>query len=224
MSGWLAMIGLSLLSAMAVLLFTKGRRQLWQPVAATLALAMAGYAWQGRPALPEVPAKDIAEERGAAAALIKMRADMDQNFGQAKNWLNISDGFARDGNYRAAAGIIQGGLREYPENPDLWSALGVVLLLAGDGKLTPPAQLAFSKARAFGQAYPAPDYFEGLAALFERKPDQTLSKWRAVLERTTPKAEYRSALESQIKGLEAILASPELSNSSKNINVNQRDK
>lgn len=217
MIGWIIMIGTGLVSALAILAFAKGRRQLWQPVAATVVLAMAGYAWQGRPELSSSAAQPIAAERGAAEALLKMRSDMDQNFGVAKMWLVTADGFARDGSYSAAAGYIQAGLREHPDNPDLWSALGLVLMLASDGEMTPPAKLAFDKARTLAPNLPAPDYFEGLAALFDRKPDITISKWNMVLERATPKAKWRPAVESQLAGLESLLAgaappSPELKN------------
>lgn len=217
MIGWIIMIGTGLVSALAILAFAKGRRQLWQPVAATVVLAMAGYAWQGRPELSSSVAQPIAAERGAAEALLKMRSDMDQNFGVAKMWLVTADGFARDGSYSAAAGYIQAGLREHPDNPDLWSALGLVLMLASDGEMTPPAKLAFDKARTLAPNLPAPDYFEGLAALFDRKPDITISKWKMVLERATPKAKWRPAVESQLAGLESLLAgaappSPELKN------------
>lgn len=217
MIGWIIMIGTGLVSALAILAFAKGRRQLWQPVAATVVLAMAGYAWQGRPELSSSAAQPIAAERGAADALLKMRSDMDQNFGVAKMWLVTADGFARDGSYSAAAGYIQAGLREHPDNPDLWSALGLVLMLASDGEMTPPAKLAFDKARTLAPNLPAPDYFEGLAALFDRKPDITISKWNMVLERATPKAKWRPAVESQLAGLESLLAgaappSPELKN------------
>lgn len=217
MIGWIIMIGTGLVSALAILAFAKGRRQLWQPVAATVVLAMAGYAWQGRPDLSSSAAQPIAAERGAAEALLKMRSDMDQNFGVAKMWLVTADGFARDGSYSAAAGYIQAGLREHPDNPDLWSALGLVLMLASDGEMTPPAKLAFDKARTLAPNLPAPDYFEGLAALFDRKPDITISKWNMVLERATPKAKWRPAVESQLAGLESLLAgaappSPELKN------------
>ena len=217
MIGWIIMIGTGLVSALAILAFAKGRRQLWQPVAATVVLAMAGYAWQGRPDLSSSAAQPIAAERGAADALLKMRSDMDQNFGVAKMWLVTADGFARDGSYSAAAGYIQAGLREHPDNPDLWSALGLVLMLASDGEMTPPAKLAFDKARTLAPNLPAPDYFEGLAALFDRKPDITISKWNMVLERATPKAKWRPAVESQLAGLESLLAgaappSPELKN------------
>jgi len=206
MIGWIIMIGTCLVSALAILAFAKGRRQLWQPVAATVVLAMAGYAWQGRPELSSSAAQPIAAERGAAEALLKMRSDMDQNFGVAKMWLVTADGFARDGSYSAAAGYIQAGLREHPDNPDLWSALGLVLMLASDGEMTPPAKLAFDKARTLAPNLPAPDYFEGLAALFDRKPDITISKWNMVLERATPKAKWRPAVESQLAGLESLLA------------------
>jgi cytochrome c-type biogenesis protein CcmH/NrfG len=134
-----------------------------------------------------------------------MRSEMDQNYGVAKMWLVTADGFARDNNYGAAAGYIQAGLRQHPNNPDLWSALGLVLMLAADGELTPPARLAFDKARKLAPALPAPDYFEGLAALFQRKPEITIAKWRGVLSRATPKAKWRSAVESQLVGLESLL-------------------
>lgn len=205
MIGWIVMTGMGLASALAILAFVKGRQQLWQPVMATVVLAMAGYAWQGRPALPSAPAQPIAAEQGAAEALLKMRGDMDQNYGVAKMWLVTADGFARDGSYGAAAGYIQAGLREHPDNADLWSALGLVMMLASDGELTPPAKLAFDKARKLAPNLPAPDYFEGLAALFERKPDQTIAKWKLLLERVTPKAKWRPAVESQLAGLESLL-------------------
>ena len=206
MIGWIVMTGLGLVCAFVILAFVQGRRQLWQPVMAAVVLAMAGYAWQGRPALPSAPAKPIAEQRGAAEALLKMRSDMDQNYGTAKMWLVTADGFARDGSYDAAAGYIQAGLREHPDNADLWSALGVVLMLASEGEITPPAKLAFDKARKLAPNLPAPDYFEGLAALFERKPDVTIAKWKQLLERATPNAKWRPGVESQLSGLETLLS------------------
>jgi cytochrome c-type biogenesis protein CcmH len=205
MNGWLGILLIALAAGGAILAATNARAQLWPPVVATLVLAIAGYAWQGRPALSAAPAKSIAAERGAAEALIAIRADMDQSFGQAKSWLNLADGFARDGNYRAAAGVIQGGLRQYPQNADLWSAYGLVLLLASDGDMTPPAKFAFDKARKLAPALPAHDYFEGMAALFDRNPGVTIEKWRSVIGRATPKARWRPAVESQLAGLEQLL-------------------
>jgi cytochrome c-type biogenesis protein CcmH len=205
MTGWLGIVLLSAVVGAALLLSVNARKLLWSPVLAAVVLGMAGYAWQGRPDLPAARAQPIAAERGAAEALIKMRSDMDQNFGQAKSWLNLADGFAREGNYSAAAGIIQGGIKQYPQNADLWSALGLVLMLAADGEMTPPAQLAFEKARKLAPQLPAPDYFEGLSALFERKPIVALEKWGKLLDRATPNAKWRAPLESQYLGLQQML-------------------
>lgn len=205
MNGWIVFALLAALTAAGLLGFARNRRQLWSAVLAALSLALAGYSWQGRPALDAAPARPVPAEREASAALLKMRADMDQSFGVAKLWLVTADGFARDGNYKAAAGYIQAGIREHPDNADLWSALGLVLMLAADGNLTPPARLAFERARGLSSMAPAPDYFEGLAALFDRKPRETLAKWRPLLNRATPNAKWREPLESQIRGLESML-------------------
>jgi cytochrome c-type biogenesis protein CcmH len=205
MNGWVGFMALLILVVAGILLFTKARRQLWTPVAAAVVLAMSGYAWQGAPDLPSVPAKPIAAEKGAANALIKMRSDMDQSFGAAKMWLVTADGFARDGEYSLAAAYIQAGINRHPDNADLWSGLGLVLMLAADGELTPPARLAFDKARKLAPRQPAADYFTGLAALFQGRPAETLQIWEKLLERATPKAKWRAPLESQSNGLRQML-------------------
>jgi cytochrome c-type biogenesis protein CcmH len=181
MSGWIVMTGMGLASALAILAFVQGRRQLWQPVMATVILAMAGYAWQGRPELPSAPARQLLRNRVLPRRCSRCAATWTRIIGVAKMWLVTADGFARDGSYAAASGYIQAGLREHPENADLWSALGLVLMLAADGELTPPAKLAFDKARQLAPNLPAPDYFEGLAALFDRKPDVTIASGRQLL-------------------------------------------
>jgi cytochrome c-type biogenesis protein CcmH len=220
-TGWIIIIALAVLTALGILAVNPARRRLWQPVLAALVLAFAGYSWQGNPDYKSAPANAAEAEQGAADALIKMRSDMDQSYGVAKTWLVTADGFARDGNYQAAAGYIQAGIKQHPDNADLWSALGLVLMLAADGDLTPPAKLAFDKARNLAPQQPAPDYFEGLAALFDRKPVETLVKWRALLAQATPKAKWRAPLESQVKGLESMLAQAVATQNANNIEQKQ---
>jgi cytochrome c-type biogenesis protein CcmH len=160
---------------------------------------------QGRPTLPTAPANASKKGNEAVETLITIRGDMDQQFTAAKQWLTLSDRFARDGNYRMAAALLQSGLKENPKSADLWSGLGVVLMLAGDGTISPPAQYAFDKARAYAPRHPAPDYFTGLYALFEGNPAKALKLWDGVLERSSPKAKWRPRLESQIAGLQTLL-------------------
>jgi cytochrome c-type biogenesis protein CcmH len=207
MNGWPAALLLALAVFAALWLAIRQRRQLWSAIAAAIIFALTGYALQGRPELPAAPAMARAEGNEAAETLIAIRSDMDQQFSPAKRWLTLSDGFLRDGNYRLAAALLQSGLKENPNSADLWSGLGLVLMLAGDGTITPPAEYAFAKARTHAPRHPAPDYFTGLYALFEGNPEKALTHWEGVLERSTPKAKWRPRLESQIATLRGLVTS-----------------
>jgi cytochrome c-type biogenesis protein CcmH len=212
MSGLILACGLALMVMAALLLVIPARKQLWPIVAAACVLGMAGYAWQGAPDQPASPAQPIPEQRKAAEALLQMRANMDSNYGIGKQWLITADSFARSGRYSYSAAFIQSGLREHPENGDLWAGLGVVLLLAGDGQMSPPAKMAFANARKFGPRNRAPDYFEGLVALFEGDPAKTLTLWQKLLDEAPENALWRPKLESELSGLKTLLQSAQPSN------------
>ncbi len=204
MSGWVALILLALFSLCGLIVIGRLPRPMWQVAAAAIILAMSGYALQGRPAIPSASANPVEAKADAALALIAMRAAMDQRFSAAKRWLVTADAFARTGGYRASAGYIQAGLRQNPNNPDLWSALGVQLMLTSEGQMSPPAQLAFDKARALAPKYPAPDYFEGLSALFNGDVATAIAKWELALGNAPEDAEWAPRLESQLAALRAL--------------------
>lgn len=212
MSGLILTCGLALMVMAALLFVIPARKQLWPIVAAACVLGMAGYAWQGAPDQPASPAQPIAEQRKAAETLLQMRANMDANYGIGKQWLITADSFARSGRYSYSAAFIQAGLREHPKNGDLWAGLGVVLLLAGDGQMSPPAKMAFTNARKFAPLNRAPDYFEGLVGLFEGDPAKTLILWQKLLDEAPENALWRPKLESELSGLKTILQSAQSSN------------
>lgn len=205
MSGWVAASALAALVAGGLLLFTKQRRQLWPVVLAAVVLGLAGYAWQGQAALPDAPAKPIKAELQAAETLIAMRADMDTSYTAGKPYLTLADSYAREGDYRYAAAFIQSGLNKYPQDGDLWAGLGVVLFLAGEAKMSPPAELAFANARKYRPTNRAPDYFKGMADLFDGRPQDTLALWQQMIDNAPDKAVWKPKLESQLKGLKAML-------------------
>ncbi len=205
--GWVA-LGVLAVATLAALVFA-GRlpRSLWQVAAAAIVLAMAGYALQGRPDLPDAPAKPISAKGDTAAALIEMRGKMDQHFSAARKWLIPADSFARSGQFRTADSFIRSGLHEDPNSADLWVAQGVLIMLSSNGEISPPAKLAFDKARAARPSnHPGPDYYEGLAELFQGRVGPALDKWRAVLARAPESADWKPMLESQIAGIEALSA------------------
>lgn len=205
MNGWVILSVLSLASLAGMVLIGKLARGLWQVAAAAILLAMTGYALQGRPSLPASLAKPIEAKNDAAAALLTMRAEMDQSFGVAKRYLVTADSFARSGDYKLSASYIQSGLREHPRDADLWTALGVQLMLASEGKISPPAKLAFDKARVNWPLHPGPDYFQGLSDLFAGDVFSAIAHWELALTKATPKAKWRPRVESQLAALKQMV-------------------
>jgi cytochrome c-type biogenesis protein CcmH len=206
MNGWVALALLSAASLALLVWNVRASKGLWQVAAATILLGMTGYALQGRPNLPPSPAKPLAASEVAAVQLVELRAEMDQSFGTAKRWLVTADSFAKQGDYKLSASYIQSGLRNDPQNPDLWSALGLQLMLASEGQMSPPAQLAFDKARAIRPNYPAPYYFAGLARLFAGDLDGAILLWEKTVSLATPKAKWKSRIESQLQAAKMLQA------------------
>ena len=206
MNGWVALGLLSVFSLLALAWFVRASKGLWQIGAAAVLLGMTGYALQGRPSAPSSPAKPLEGSEVAATQLVDIRADMDQSFGSAKRWLVTADSFAKQGDYTLSASYIQAGLRKDPNNPDLWSALGLQLMLASEGQMSPPAQLAFDKARAIRPSYPAPYYFAGLARLFAGDLDGAILLWEKTMSLATPQAKWKARIESQLQAAKALQA------------------
>jgi cytochrome c-type biogenesis protein CcmH len=207
MNGLIIAALIALLAVAIILLMVKRRRQLWPAVAAAAVLGLAGYAWQGQPQLAAAPAKLMPSELQAADSLLSMRASMDASYGVGQQWLILSDSYARDGNYKMAAALINAGLKKYPRDGDMWAGLGVVLLLAGDGKMSPPAEMAFANARKFNPINRAPDYFTGLVQMFEGRPLETVRIWQGLIDKAPDKAVWKPKVESQLTGLKTMLQS-----------------
>ncbi len=218
MNGWVALGLLAAVSLSALVLIGRLQKGYWQIAAAAVLLGMTGYALQGRSSVQSAPAKSLAAKEDAAVQLVEMRADMDQSFGGAKRWLVTADAFAKQGDYKLSASYIQAGLKQNPNDPDLWSALGLQLMLASNGKMSLPAQLAFDKARAIRPNYPAPYYFAGLSRLFAGNIDSAILLWEKTLSLATPNAKWRPRLESQLAGAKALQAQVEASASTPRAN------
>lgn len=206
MNGWVALALLSALSLALLIWHVRNAKGLWQIGAAAILLGMTGYALQGRPMTPASPAKPLSASEVAATQLVDLRADMDQSFGSAKRWLVTADSFAKQGDYQLSAAYIQSGLRNDPKNPDLWSALGLQLMLASQGQMSAPAQLAFDKARVIRPNYPAPYYFAGLARLFAGDIDGAILLWEKTVSLATPQAKWKPRIESQLQAAKALQA------------------
>lgn len=204
MNGWFALGLLSAVSLFTLVWHVRSSTGVWQIAAAAVLLGMTGYVLQGRPLATSSPAMPLAASDIGATQLIDVRADMDQNFAGANRWIVTADAFAKQGDYASAASYIQSGLRGDPNNPNLWSALGLQLMLASEGQMSPPAQLAFDKARAIRPNHPAPYYFTGLARMISGDLNGGVLLWEKTLSLATPEAKWKVSIESQLQAAKAL--------------------
>ena len=204
MNGWLIALVMTCICIGAIIIFARLPRASWVLPCSAGALALAGYAYQGQPDVAASRAKPLGTSGDFAKQLIGIRQEMDMDFGRAKRYLITSDSSANSGNYVLAAAIVRNGLNKYPEDAELWSALGVHLMLASDGRLSEPAKLAFERSRKAWPKGPVPDYYYGLSALLDGRVDEAEALWSRALDTATPKAKYRAMLSRQLYSLQKI--------------------
>lgn len=197
--GFVLLLGLLLLTILALWWFGRLRRATLQLTAAALMLGAAGYALQGRPSLPSSP-----REAGRGAAPLPLTVPREAMLGQftaSARWLSMSDALARRGNKDDAVGVIQAGLKANPRDMALWVGLGNALVDHA-GMVTPAARLAYARAREFGPKHPAPLFFEGLALARSGEREPALELWNRALALTPPGTSYRPMIEQGVAALQ----------------------
>lgn len=178
MSGLVIAIGLAL--AALILIWLVARLPIGQMAApaAALLLGLAGYAWQGQPALGGHPVDATKAPTTFDERLVERRRSISDRLGVGNSWLIMSDGLARQGDSEAAVNVLVSGLRQYPKEAPLWVALGNALMVKGSGVMSPAADFAFREAeRLTPPEAPAPRYFHGLAMAQSGRLDEARKLW-----------------------------------------------
>ena len=204
--GWIILLVLALAAFAAIWRFGRLDGAGVQLLAAALLLALAGYAWQGRPSLAGSPKRPPEAQSLPDSAFAQMRQDMLGRFDTADRWLTIAEGFQRRGDTRGGAGLIRSALREHPDNAILWIGYGNALVIHAGGMITPAAQLAFEKAAQLAPQHPAPRFFFGLALAQSGRLDEAERTWRDLLATAPPGAQWRAGVEAQLEQLEQARA------------------
>ena len=176
------------------------RRGLLNAAAAALFAGAVGYAIEGQPNLPGVPAQS--SEAANVLPLAGARHAFFGNFSPEENWLVMSDALARDGNGADAVGILQNAVRRYPNDPQLWIGLGNALVDHARG-LTPPAEMAYRKAAELAPGHPAAPFFYGLALARSGDRQGAVEIWKRILAHAPPDASWRSLVEQGVAALSA---------------------
>ena len=196
--GWLLMIALAGIVFVALWRIGRFDKAALQFLGAGLLVAMAGYAWQGSSGLSGAPVPPPQRETLPDSAFAADRGEMLGEFDTAARWLTIADSFHRAGDTRNAVGVIRAGLREHPQDADLWVGLGNALILHADGMMTPAAELAFQRAARIAPEHPAPKFFYGLALAQGGKFDEAEAIWHDLLANAPADAEWRPMVEERL--------------------------
>ena len=204
--GWLTILVLALATLAALWRFLRVDKGALQFLGATLFLALAGYALQGRPHLGGKPKPPPERQEVPESEFAATRENMLGRFDRAWFWLNLAEGRQRRGDTKAGVDIIRSGLREDRNDADLWVGLGNALVVHADGMMTPAAQLAFQRAAELAPDHPGPRFFYGLALAQGGKLEEAESLWRALLATAPAGAEWRPIVEERLGVIAAARA------------------
>lgn len=205
MSGWIGVVFVGALALAAGLLLLRTQRPLWTLMAAIVVFGLAGYAWQGSPDYPSAPASAAAGRAQADPVLVELRREF---FGPSElpsNFVTVADGFARQGNYRRAAQLLQGVVADNPEDGEAWLALGIVLVEYADGQVTKPADYALSRAGEVLEGNPGPAFFTGVNALRQGDLPAARQAWVRGLQQAGPQAEGREFVAERVLALDRMM-------------------
>ena len=208
MNGWL--IAAAFAFCLMALLIAVGRipRMSWELTAAAVLLGLAGYAWQGSPGLPGQPkmASASTDMGKFDEQLAERRRGMAERYGKAGQWLMLSDGLGRQGKTKEAANVLLAGLKQTPDDPNLWLGLGNALIAHAGGVVSPSADFAYRRAMTLDPDAPAPPYFYGLALVRAGQLQAAKELWAPLAARAPEGSEIRAELELSIARIDAMLA------------------
>jgi cytochrome c-type biogenesis protein CcmH/NrfG len=201
--GWLILLLLAAALFAALWRFARIEKGALQLLAAGLLLAMAGYAWQGRPGLVGAPVPPPERQRLPDTAFAETRHAILGRFDTADRWLTIADSYHRSGKTQDAVGVMRSAIRIYPRSPDLWIGLGNALVVHGGG-MSPAAELAFRRADEIAPNNPATGFFYGLALAQSGRLEEAERVWRAILLRIPAQVSWRPMVEERLAVIDEL--------------------
>jgi cytochrome c-type biogenesis protein CcmH len=205
---WAVILGMLALVLAALVFLGKVPRAGWEPVGAALLLALAGYAFQGKPDLPAAPRVADEAPAGEGAAAIAARQALSNpaapGMDGGNHWLITADAMLRHGQFADAANLLRGAVEANPRDSDAWLGIGNALMGHAQGQLSPAALLAYGRAAAADPAAPGPPFFLGLAYARQGRFDMARALWSGLLARTPADAQWRTRVEGALARVKQI--------------------
>lgn len=204
--GWILIIALALAAFLLAALWYNLPREGWTLFAATLVFGLAGYAWQSNALQPSSPKAMMEQAPRSGEDMVNARRALFDENDPKPDYLMLSDGFARRGQFDDAAGLLRQGLAENPQHVEGWLALGLALVEHGEGFVTPPARHAYDRAYAADPENPAAPFMLGFAYLRSGDLREASAVWGELLEKTPEGAPWREDLQLRRDALDAMIA------------------
>lgn len=208
--GWAILLILALAAAIGLWPFFRGDKGALQFLAAAILLAFAGYSLQGRPDLEGSPKPPPERKAVKESEFASSREALLGRFDRAWYWLTVAEARQRRGDTKAGVDVIRSGLREDPDDANLWVGLGNALVLHGDGMIAPAAQLAFDRAAGLAPDHPGPPFFYGLALAQAGQVEEAERIWRDLIAKTPKDASYRPVIEERLEMIDEARAAGQL--------------
>lgn len=178
----------------------------WMLFGAALLFGLTGYAMQGAPGYAGSPTPPKVEASESNFAMIDARRDFFGRTTVPSRYVTVSDGFARQGQFKDAADFLNNALKENPQDAEAWVALGNAISEHSDGSLTPASLYAYAQADEVAPGNPAASYFLGVGLIRSGRPGEARGVWADILEKAPEDAEWREQLAGRLARLDELLA------------------
>jgi cytochrome c-type biogenesis protein CcmH len=152
------------------------------------------YLALGSPRLPDQPLAarhdGPTENRSIDALVAQVESHLEHNPEDGRGWLVIAPVYMRLGRFDDAVKARRNVVRLLGDTADHQADLGEALLAAADGVVTAEAKATFERARASEPRHAKAQFFIGLAAEQDGKPQEAAAIWRDLLGRAPPGAPW----------------------------------
>ncbi len=204
---WLAILALALVAFAIAAFMLRLPRQGFAVFGAALLFGLVGYAWQGSPGQPGSPKQASTEtEAQSGEAMVEARRQLFDQARPKPDYLMLSDGFARRGQFADAAGLLRQGLADNPDHLEGWLALAMALTGHAEGFVTPAASYAYAQARSIDPSNPGADYFLGTSLLRGGEIIAARDTWGRLLANSPEDAPWRPDIEQRVAELDRMIA------------------
>lgn len=176
--------------------------------------AAALYLTFGSPNLPGMPLSarntQAPGTRSLESMVAQVEAHLERNPDDGRGWEVLAPVYMQAGRFDDAVRARRNILRLLGSTADRESNLGEAMVAAANGMVTAEAKAAFERALARDTANVKAQYYVGLAAEQDGKPEEAARLWRDLLEKAPPNAPYRPLIQSSLSRVDpaAVPASP----------------